>query len=206
MQLLSKKISNEMLEDLLDKFTRKVANKQYKRIPYVEWQQLKNIAKKNTTIDIRFIFGDKPHVDCGTLQFSLNDKSFGEFLLNTFLSEDQIMTIQQANSISADKVSTSAVSSSNIYNGVYYDSYGTTLNSPHYYSNWDGKIAEIELALDDLSCQLSQKEDKKITKNSKTEENVKMIKFDFGPCNNNSVKMSMLRYGSKECGRQLGIL
>ena len=197
MLVSDKMITKETLDHLLDDFTKAVAKKEYKRIPYSEWKILKGM-KKDDVMHIHFDF-DEHTVSLeehSYLEYAINDGSFGTFLFNTFYSEENIMPpkdLDYSNGLTyvADKAVDYASASTKYDNELSGTKYVyNTATSTSGWSIYD-QLQELQTHIVALDTKIDTKEDKRPIKNDNKKENEKMFKFDFGPCSNNTVKMSV---------------
>ena len=193
--MLKKLISSgKEWESLLKDFSTQTANKKYKRVPYSTWLTISKSARQ--------VMVAKPKIDDDTMwltlittqgqtpnQFRANDNSFGQFLYDKYLkNEEEKMKLS---SYGCDSITGSTVS-------VPYESissYGTyetrgTIAIPGY-SDLSNTLDELTTGLADLQLQLNKKVDIQDFKKKDGNENMKGFNFDFGPCNSNTVKMSM---------------
>ena len=184
------KITQERMNALLDQFTKATSQKQYKRIPYVEWKRLKTVGTcfagvvsdpltGQISVDLTSKKGDT------FATFEADDKSFGEFLLTKIMTEGDV-TVMPPKDNNTYSWSDTAISYSytdrSITNSNYYNSYGTSLGSTGTSSTYVTK-AELEDTIKSLT-----------DKNKSIKENKKEMKgfnFDFGPVKTDSVKISV---------------
>lgn len=204
-------LTQEKMNTLLDQFTKAVDAKKYKRIPYPDWKKLKSAGKcravsivdsitGQTTIAIRRASDSKV-----LIEFDAADKSFGEFLLTVIMNEGEVKVMPPKDSnhsvnyyLSSD-CATSATSVNSYYGttsteltytGDSYSSGTITFNDFNkvYNGNTGTSLSGTFVTKDELDTALAKKADKV----NKTEENkMKGFNFDFGPCSNNAVKMSL---------------
>ena len=184
------KITQERMNALLDQFTKATNQKQYKRIPYVDWKRLKTVGTcfagvvsdpltGQISVDLTSKKGDT------FATFEADDKSFGEFLLTKIMTEgDAIEMPPKDNDVYkwSDTATTYSYTDRSITNSNYYNSYGTTLTSTGTSSTYVTK-AELEDAIKPLT-----NNNKSIKENKKE---MKGFNFDFGPVKTDSVKISV---------------
>ena len=204
-------ITQEKMNTLLDKFTKAVEAKKYKRIPYPDWKKLKSAGKCRAVLITDEYTGQvtialKRASDSKILmEFDTNDKSFGEFLLTVIMNEGEVKVMppkDSNNTINYYLSSDSATSAKSVnsyygttstdltYTGESYSSGSITFNDFNkvYNGNTGTSLSGTFVTKDELANELAKKADKV----SKTEENkMKGFNFDFGPCSNNAVKMSL---------------
>ena len=184
------KITQERMNALLDQFTKATNQKQYKRIPYVDWKRLKTVGTcfagvvsdpltGQISVDLTSKKGDT------FATFEADDKSFGEFLLTKIMTEGDV-TVMPPKDNNTYSWSDTAISYSytdrSLTNSNYYNSYGTSLGSTGTSSTYVTK-AELEDTIKPLT-----------DKNKSIKENKKEMKgfnFDFGPVKTDSVKISV---------------
>ena len=186
-------ISQKRMNKLLDKFTKAVEEKQYTRIPYPNWKKLKSAGDCRIKLITNAVTGEifialvDEKSNKTVLEFDTYDKSFGEFLLKEHLSEGEIKTMPPASnsyhSYYGDSVTEYATASNalssitvNSFDRVYDYNTGTSLSGTY-------------VTKSEFEEKLATKEDKKL--NSNKENKMKGFNFDFGPCNNIAVKMSL---------------
>jgi hypothetical protein len=202
------KITQERMNALLDQFTKATNQKQYKRIPYVDWKRLKTVDTCFTEIvsdpltgQISVVLTSKKGDILAT--FEADDKSFGEFLLTKILNEGEVKVMPPKNSNddlnyyyatadnAASKSSYSTASTKLTYTGSPYIDSTITFNDYNqavYNGTTGTALSGTYVTKDELDIALAKKADKV----NKTEENkMKTFNFDFGPCSNNAVKMSL---------------
>ena len=182
------KITQERMNALLDQFTKATNQKQYKRIPYVDWKRLKTVGTCFAGV-VRDPLTGQISVDLTSKKgdtfatFEADDKSFGEFLLTKIMTEgDAIEMPPKDNDVYkwSDTATTYSYTDRSITNSNYYNSYGTTLTSTGVSSTYVTK-AELEDAIKPLT-------NKSIKENKKE---MKGFNFDFGPVKTDSVKISV---------------
>lgn len=180
-------------ENILKDFSIQTANKKYKRVSYSTWLTLSKNVKQVTI--------SKPEIDNDTIwltfitmhdqipsQLHADDNSFGQFLYDRCLKDEEEKMKQ---SYTCDSITGSSVSAPY----EYISNYGTcetrgTISIPGYSSLVD-TLDELTTGLADLQLQLNKKVDIQDFKKKDGNENMKGFNFDFGPCNSNTVKMSM---------------
>jgi hypothetical protein len=201
-------LTQEKMNALLDQFTKAVDAKKYKRIPYPDWKKLKSAGKCRAVLIVDSITGQttiaiRRASDSKVLiEFDAADKSFGEFLLTQIMNEGEVkvMPPKSSNDDFNYYYSTDTASSKNSYygttstelsySGSSYSDNSITFNDFNrvYNGNTGTSLSGTFVTKDELDTALAKKADKV----SKTEENkMKSFNFDFGPCSNNAVKMSL---------------
>jgi hypothetical protein len=182
------KITQERMNALLDQFTKATNQKQYKRIPYVDWKRLKTVGtcfagvvSDPLTGQISVELASKKGDTFAT--FEADDKSFGEFLLTKIMTEGDV-TVMPPKDSNTYNWSDTAISYSytdrSLTNSNYYNTYGTSYVSTGTSSTYVTK-AELDDAIKPLT-------NKSIKENKKE---MKGFNFDFGPVKTDSVKISV---------------
>lgn len=166
----------------------------FKKLNYNNWKTLCRFCKREKDLKVNIFyeyFNIRIDTDKEAVYLSINDKSFGEFLFNHFLSDggsQEMMTgndylnICLNNSVSsnsADKGSNYDITTSDYWNVIdideaYCSPYSTTIT--------DTKVDKKDLA------RVEAKIDEHIRKEN---EKMKGFNFDFGPMNGNVVRLSM---------------
>ena len=211
-----KRVSQEEMNKWLTEFTGAVEKGTYKRIPYPVWRRLKTLKACYPAFEGDAMTGQiciALHTPDGSVieDFPVDDGSFGAFLTAKLHSKEGEITYMPPKdknnvlsyTISDSTYGTSAESAlSNKYTvtcddflrdaGCYYR-YDGTSNTLSSVSGWKGYATEDDLAAlkADLDAKLATKEDKKTITNNKENEKMKGFNFDFGPCNSNTIKMSI---------------
>lgn len=193
------KITQERMNALLDQFTKATNQKQYKRIPYVDWKRLKTVGTcfagvvtdpltGQISVDLTSKRGDT------FATFEADDKSFGEFLLTKIMTEGDVTAMPPKDNdtyswsdtaLTYSYTPSGTISKTVDYNrsvsgNDYYNTYGTSLGSTSISSTYVTK-AELEDAIKPLT-------NKSIKENKKE---MKGFNFDFGPVKTDSVKISV---------------
>lgn len=185
-------LKGSVFRDLLEEFSREVyAKNSYNKLPYHDWKTLIRFSKDTFITIIINCDENFSRIDTSSNEYfvtPLNDKSFGEFLFNHFLSDggSQEMTgnnyLNTCLSSSASICSAAKISDCNIAtsdwdtastSGTYYNPYLT--------------ITDTKADKEDLA-RVEAKIDSHIRKEN---EKMKGFNFDFGPMNGNVVRLSM---------------
>ena len=166
----SKTLSLKQLQDLMTDFVDLVSDSHYIKTPYDKWRLLKKIHGSATGV-VTDNYSKIELYDLDTsVTFSVSDNSFGQFLaenlfkiktLNVKASDYPSLTVSNASTVCAS------------FGVNVCDSTGTYRN-----------ISDV---IDDLS----KKYDTLTNKNKKENNTMKGFNFDFGPCTNDAVRMSM---------------
>lgn len=195
-----------------------VSKKQYKKFEYGQWKSLSRLADNSSVqlLPLDSLPGVKLYYRTGldreahALVFKFGDGSFGDYLLDKYGKED-IMTYNTASALSgyakADyseaECATTAkstidglVCNGTAINGYDYnnhtitiDSYGSVWGEVAVKSDIDRKADKTEV--DQLAKKVSEYIDPMGLNNKKENAKMKGFNFDFGPCTDNSIRMSM---------------
>lgn len=186
------KLCKREYEMALDDFTKEVRAKRLRRIGYDDWKDLKKADSWYIDVCEPYDVNDKPLLaifdECENLLYEdeIFDGSICQFLFDEMVREGDIMPPKNY----YDQI----VNSSNVSNtitlsgtpGNTYSSAGTTYGYTYDYVSKD----EFDTAIASLDAKLATQENKKNT-NDKENSKMKGFNFDFGPCNSNTVKMSL---------------
>lgn len=189
---------------------------QWKKLKTADKCKAKIVTDENT--GEQFVQVIRKGDDKLVLEFDVTDKSFGEFLANTILSGGTVMppkdndTLNQVytwinnessgyydsylGKIEYNPDNTASTSSN------YTIGYGTVSNRTEprisisdfdrvYSDKTEKSLTDTYVTKDELEIKLATKEDKKPLNNDKENAKMKGFNFDFGPCTNNAVKMSL---------------
>lgn len=207
--------TREHLREVMDNFSADFKNKKYsEKIEYDLWRKMRNIKSplihyENTIIDI--------YENCDPITwkriayFKINDWGFGRFLYDNYFNEEAkkdmsniSVTNKNASNITATVTNTTADTTLNGYfnssgiDNIKLDSYGNVHWSDR--TGDDGTYAAVNSVVNSCDiCYHKNKCDscyyaKKVNENKNDEgEKTKMkgFNFDFGPCTNDQVRMSM---------------
>lgn len=170
---------------LRDEFTEAVRKKRYKAIPYGTWRAMIRALSDNACVSIAFnsssdCFMDiELFVENETFLFHENDGSFGSFLLDKIIKEDnKDMTY----STSTNDIITSSPFRSSTTIGDYssnitnVDNLTTTIESNKMYCN-------------NIECETLKT--KKVIIEKEEDKTMKTFNIEFGACDNGKVHMSM---------------
>ena len=205
--------TNKYLREVMDNFSADFKNKKYsEKIEYNLWRKMRNIESPlicydgiTTTINI-YDMGNWEKI----ASFKINDWGFGRFLYDNYFNEEVknnmssiSATNNSASNITATATNTTADTTLNGYfnssgiDNIKLDSYGNVHWSDR--TGDDGTYATTSLVNSCDICYHKNKCDscyyaKKANENKNDEgEKTKMkgFNFDFGPCTNDQVRMSM---------------
>ena len=175
------------IHDLLTEFSKEVKNNKFIRIPHWLWKSIIDFANDSVIVFPSLLTDEKGNpllllsndVD-NRIEFDPYDNSIGAFfLLKLFLEGDEKdMSITLSNTTS----SSSAVSSSNY---ICYDNnsyWSDSITGTTSYYNVSDEINGLKNEVNNLKKNLLNKEESK---------DMKGFNFDFGPCTNDNIRMSM---------------
>ena len=187
------RLCKEELEMVLDDFTKEVQAKHLRRIDYSAWKELKKADA--WYIDICEPYGglDMPMLGIsdknGILLYEddVYDGSICQFLFEKMVREGDIMPPKDY----YDQIlGSSNVSNTLTWSGVPGNTYSSTGTAIYGYSSEYVSKDEFTSTIASIDAKIATKEDKKTT-NVKENSKMKGFNFDFGPCNNSAVKMSV---------------
>ena len=165
-----KTLSQKQLQDLMTDFADLVSDGQYVKTPYEKWRLLKKIHGSATGV-VTDNYSKIELYDLDTsVTFSVSDNSFGQFLA------ENLFKIKTLNVKASDYPSLTTSNASTVC-----ASFGVNV------CDSTGTYRNISDVIDDLS----KKYDTLTNKNKKENSTMKGFNFDFGPCTNDAVRMSM---------------
>ena len=208
--------TREHLREVMDDFSADFKNKKYsEKIEYELWRKIRNvrvpiISYNNTVVNIFEGYNHTPENWEKVASFKIYDWGFGRFLYDNYFNEEVknnmssiSATNNSASNITATATNTTADTTLNGYfnssgiDNIKIDSYGNVHWSDR--TGDDGTYATTSLVNSCDICYHKNKCDncyyaKKANENKNDEgEKTKMkgFNFDFGPCTNDQVRMSM---------------
>lgn len=208
--------TREHLREVMDDFSADFKNKKYsEKIEYELWRKIRNIrtpiiSYNNTVVNIFEGYNHTPENWEKVASFKIYDWGFGRFLYDNYFNEEVknnmsniSATNKNASNITATVTNTTADTTLNGYfnssgiDNIKLDSYGNVHWSDR--TGDDGIYATTSLVNSCDICYHKNKCDncyyaKKANENKNDEgEKTKMkgFNFDFGPCTNDQVRMSM---------------
>lgn len=208
--------TREHLREVMDNFSADFKNKKYsEKIEYELWRKIRNIkdpiiSYNNPVINIFEGYNHIPENWERVASFKINDWGFGRFLYDNYFNEEvqsNMSSISATNknvsNITATVTNTTADTTLNGYfnssavDSIKVDNYGNVRWSDR--TGDDGTYATTSLVNSCDICYHKNKCDscyyaKKANENKNDEgEKTKMkgFNFDFGPCTNDQVRMSM---------------
>ena len=210
--------TREHLRQVMDDFSADFKNKKYsEKIEYELWRKIRNvktpiISYNNTVVNIFEGYNHTPENWEKVASFKIYDWGFGRFLYDNYFNEEvinnmsgisttnksvsNIATTTVTNATSGITISGDAISSSAV-DSIKVDNYGNVRWSDR--TGDDGTYATTSLGNSCDICYHKNKCDscyyaKKANENKNDEgEKTKMkgFNFNFGPCTNDQVRMSM---------------
>lgn len=189
---------NEQIKNLLQLYSADIDKKRYsKRIPYTTWKQYKNAKELHIHYceNEQQIFVYTPNETGGTY-YNCDDDGFGEFLTELYFTQEKgkaDMTNATLSNVIREYVSTNEYDSWLGWDHSYGVATPTIKESGVEFTNSKGDKCEVF----DMNERISKLENLVALKADKTQdttkENKKMkgFNFDFGPCNSNTIKMSI---------------
>lgn len=212
--------TREHLREVMDNFSADFKNKKYsEKIEYELWRKIRNvrtpiISYNNTVVNIFEGYNHIPENWEKVASFKINDWGFGRFLYDNYFKEEAInnmsgisATNKSVSNITATVTNTTAdttlngyFNSSAIDNIIKVDSYGNMHWSDR--TGDDGTYATTTSAVNSCdicyhknkcdNCYYAKKINENANKNDEGEKTkMKGFNFDFGPCTNDQVRMSM---------------
>ena len=208
--------TREHLREVMDNFSADFKNKRYsEKIEYELWRKIRNIrtpiiSYNNTVVNIFEGYNHTPENWEKVASFKIYDWGFGRFLYDNYFNEEvkNNMSSISATNNSASNIATTATNAtidttlngyfnSSAVDSIKIDNYGNVRWSDR--TGDDGTYATTNLVNSCDICYHKNKCDncyyaKKANENKNDEgEKTKMkgFNFDFGPCTNDQVRMSM---------------
>ena len=208
--------TREHLREVMDDFSADFKNKKYsEKIEYELWRKIRNvrtpiISYNNTVVNIFEGYNHIPEDWEKVASFKINDWGFGRFLYDNYFNEEVqsnmssiSATNKSASNITATTTNATIDTTLNGYfnssavDSIKVDNYGNVRWSDR--TGDDGTYATTSLVNSCDICYHKNKCDncyyaKKANENKSDEgEKTKMkgFNFDFGPCTNDQVRMSM---------------
>ena len=208
--------TREHLREVMDDFSADFKNKKYsEKIEYELWRKIRNIrtpiiSYNNTVVNIFEGYNHTPENWEKVASFKIYDWGFGRFLYDNYFNEEVknnmssiSVTNKNASNITATATNTTADTTLNGYfnssavDSIKVDNYGNVRWSDR--TGDDGIYATTSIVNSCDICYHKNKCDncyyaKKANENKNDEgEKTKMkgFNFDFGPCTNDQVRMSM---------------
>ena len=178
--------NSSKIYELLNEFSKEVKNNKFTRVPYWLWKSITNFVNDSVMVFPSLLTDQDgkqllllTNDEGGRLILDLDDNSIGTFfLLKLFVKGDEKdMSITLSNTTS----SSSALSS----NYICYDKnsyWSDSITGTTSYYNVSDEINGLKNEVNNLKKNLLNKEESK---------DMKGFNFDFGPCANDNIRMSM---------------
>ena len=207
--------TREHLREVMDDFSADFKNKKYsEKIEYEIWRKIRNIktpivSYNNTVVNIFEGYNHVPENWEKVASFKIYDWGFGRFLYDNYFNEEAINNMSNI-SVTNKSASTTATATNTTadttFNGYFNSSAVDSIKIDNYGNvHWsdrtgdDGTYATTSLV---NSCDICYHKNKcdscyyaKKANENKNDEGVKTkmkgFNFDFGPCTNDQVRMSM---------------
>ena len=210
--------TREHLREVMDDFSADFKNKKYsEKIEYELWRKIRNvrtpiISYNNTVVNIFEGYNHTPENWEKVASFKIYDWGFGRFLYDNYFNEEvkNNMSSISATNNSASNIATTATNTtadttlngyfnSSAVDSIKVDNYGNVRWSDR--TGDDGIYATTSLVNScDIcyhknkcdNCYYAKKANENVNKNDEGEKTkMKGFNFDFGPCTNDQVRMSM---------------
>ena len=208
--------TREHLREVMDNFSADFKNKRYsEKIEYELWRKIRNIrtpiiSYNNTVVNIFEGYNHTPENWEKIASFKINDWGFGRFLYDNYFKEEAQNNMSSISAINKNVSTTATVTNTTAdttLNGYFNSSAVDSIKIDNYGNvHWsdrtgdDGTYAAVNSVVNSCDiCYHKNKCDscyyaKKVNENKNDEgEKTKMkgFNFDFGPCTNDQVRMSM---------------
>lgn len=210
--------TREHLREVMDDFSADFKNKRYsEKIEYELWRKIRNIrtpiiSYNNTVVNIFEGYNHTPENWEKVASFKIYDWGFGRFLYDNYFNEEVknnmssiSVTNKNASNITASTTNATIDTTLNGYfnssavDSIKVDNYGNVRWSDR--TGEDGTYATTSLVNScDIcyhknkcdNCYYAKKANENANKNDEGEKTkMKGFNFDFGPCTNDQVRMSM---------------
>ena len=210
--------TREHLREVMDDFSADFKNKKYsEKIEYELWRKIRNvktpiISYNNTVVNIFEGYNHTPENWEKVASFKINDWGFGRFLYDNYFNEEAINNMSNISVTNKSASTTATVTNTTAdttFNG-YFNSSGIDNIKLDSYGNvhWsdrtgdDGTYAAVNSVVNSCdicyhknkcdNCYYAKKTNENANKNDEGEKTkMKGFNFDFGPCTNDQVRMSM---------------
>lgn len=206
----------DKIPSILDIYSLRVKNKEYEKIPYEIWKQLKYASKWEVEysyevpkwfeiiVDNRwsYFYGYEEMAGfCDFLLDYLEEKEKAESIMPVKY-EDSISALSSANSIydssiDATKICGTVATTTSTWDDLidYLPEYSnkTTITTPSYYGTDCSGTITITDSIEEKAKEVykEMKENENIFKEKKGDKNMKGFNFEFGTCERDNVRMSM---------------
>ena len=196
-------ITTNQMKRIFDKFNDQVSVKYYQKMPRDDWRKIKTAIKDGRMFILNIhnkaaylTFAESYNEPRTMISFERHDSSFGDFLYNLFWDDDKLEMIYCTNDYLDKALLTSTSSTTSTIVTVGSTSSATTIQVGDYnissgkaidgYTITNGTISLTD-NIEDTARKVFNEEWNKRKENDK----MKFGNFDFGPCANDNVRMSM---------------
>ena len=196
-------ITTNQMKRIFDKFNDQVSVKYYQKMPRDDWRKIKTAIKDGRTFILNIhnkaaylTFAENYNEPRIMISFERHDSSFGDFLYDLFWDDDKLEMIYCTNDYLDKALLTSTSSTTSTTVTVGSTSSATTIQVGDYnissgkaidgYTITNGTISLTD-NIEDTARKVFNEEWNKRKENDK----MKFGNFDFGPCANDNVRMSM---------------
>ena len=195
-------ITTNQMKRIFDKFNDQVSVKYYQKMPRDDWRKIKTAIKDGRMFILNIhgraylTFAEDYNEPRTMISFERHDSSFGDFLYNLFWDDDKLEMIYCTNDYLDKALLTSTSSTTSTIVTVGSTSSATTIQVGDYnissgkaidgYTITNGTISLTD-NIEDTARKVFNEEWNKRKENDK----MKFGNFDFGPCANDNVRMSM---------------
>ena len=195
-------ITTNQMKRIFDKFNDQVSVKYYQKMPRDDWRKIKTAIKDGRMFILNIYdrayltFAESYNEPRTMISFERHDSSFGDFLYDLFWDDDKLEMIYCTNDYLDKAFCTSTSSTTSTTVTVGSTSSATTIQVGDYnissgkaidgYTITNGTISLTD-NIEDTARKVFNEEWNKRKENDK----MKFGNFDFGPCANDNVRMSM---------------
>ena len=195
-------ITTNQMKRIFDEFSYQVSAKYYQKMPRDDWRKIKTAIKDGRMFILNIhgraylTFAESYNEPRTMISFERHDSSFGDFLYDLFWDDDKLEMIYCTNDYLDKALCTSTSSTTSTTVTVGSTSSATTIQVGDYnissgkaidgYTITNGTISLTD-NIEDTARKVFNEEWNKRKENDK----MKFGNFDFGPCTNDNVRMSM---------------
>ena len=195
-------ITTNQMKRIFDKFNDQVSVKYYQKMPRDDWRKIKTAIEDGRMFILNIhdraylTFAESYNEPRTMISFERHDSSFGDFLYDLFWDDDKLEMIYCTNDYLDKAFCTSTSSTTSTTVTVGSTSSATTIQVGDYnissgkaidgYTITNGTISLVD-NIEDTARKVFNEEWNKRKENDK----MKFGNFDFGPCANDNVRMSM---------------
>ena len=195
-------ITTNQMKRIFDEFSYQVSAKYYQKMPRDDWRKIKTAIEDGRMFILNIhdraylTFAEDYNEPRTMISFERHDSSFGDFLYDLFWDDDKLEMIYCTNDYLDKALCTSTSSTTSTTVTVGSTSSATTIQVGDYnissgkaidgYTITNGTISLTD-NIEDTARKVFNEEWNKRKENDK----MKFGNFDFGPCANDNVRMSM---------------